>query len=102
VAERRRELGVRAAVIQPDYVVDLIGPVPTSSPEATRLWTSMAGRIESYREEWAVPPEGLRQRPWDACQEQAWEAAVHTPNLLARAATRAAERSLDHGMEPSL
>jgi conjugative relaxase-like TrwC/TraI family protein len=102
VAERRHELGVRAAITQPGHVVGLIGPVPTSSPEATRLWTSMAGRIESYREEWAVPPEGLRQRPWDACQEQAWEAAVHTPNLLARAATRAAERSLDHGIEPSL
>ncbi len=59
----------------------------------------MAGRIEAYREEWAVSPERLRQRPWDAGQEQAWEAAVHTPNLLASTATRAVERSLEHGME---
>jgi hypothetical protein len=39
---------------------------------------------------------------WHARQEQAWEAAVHTPNLLARAVTHAVERSLEHGMEFSL
>jgi hypothetical protein len=102
VTERRRELGLRAAIAQPAHVVDLIGPVPADRPEAIRLWTSMAGRIEAYREEWAVPPERLRQRPWDACQEQAWETAVHSPTVLARAATRTVERSLGHDRGLSL
>ncbi|HSH60711.1 MAG TPA: AAA family ATPase, partial [Acidimicrobiales bacterium] len=69
VAERRHELGVRAAIIQPDHVVGLIGPVPTRTPEATRSWINSAARIEAYREEWAVAPERLRERPRDACQE---------------------------------
>ncbi len=59
----------------------------------------MAGRMEAYREEWGVPPERLFQRPWDACQEQAWETAVHSATLLTRVATRAADRSLEHGVE---
>ncbi len=102
VAERRHELGVRAAITQPDHVVALIGPVPTSTPEATRLWTSMAGHIEAYREEWAVAPEQLRQRPGDACQEQAWQASVRMSELLARPPAPVIERSLDHGVELGL
>ncbi len=102
VARRRHELGVRAAITQPDHIVALIGPVPTSTPETTRLWTRMAGRIEAYREEWAVAPERLRNRPRDACQEQAWEAAVHTANLLARVGTPVLERRLGQGMECTL
>jgi hypothetical protein len=100
VAERRHELGVRAAIIQPDHVVGLIGPVPTSTSEATRSWINSAARMEAYREEWAVAPETLRERPRDACQERAWDVAVHTTELLARPVPgRDMERSVDHGME---
>ncbi len=100
VAKRRHELGARAAIIQPDHVVGLIGPVPTSTSEATRSWIRSAARIEAYREEWAVAPETLRQRPRDACQERAWDVAVRTTELLARPVpARGIERSVDHGME---
>jgi acyl carrier protein phosphodiesterase len=100
VAERRHELGFRAAITQPAHVVDIIGAVPTDSPEATRRWITSAARIEAYREEWAVAPERLRERPWDACQQRAWDEAVRTTELLARPAPeRTAEQGVDHGME---
>ncbi len=100
VAERRHELGFRAAIAQPAHVIDIIGAVPTDSPEATQRWITSAARIEAYREEWAVAPERLRERPWDACQAKAWEASVRTTELLARPLpVRMAERSVDHGME---
>jgi hypothetical protein len=99
VAERRHELGIRAAITQPDHVVDLIGPVPTGRPEATRSWINSGGRIEGYREEWAVAPERLRQRPGDACQEQAWQVSVRTSELLARPPAPLAEQTLDHGID---
>ncbi len=70
VAERRHELGLRAAITQPDHLVRIFGPVPDGSTEAIRLWTSMAGRIEAYREEWEEAAERLGDRPGDACQEQ--------------------------------
>jgi capsid protein len=100
VAERGHELGFRAAITQPAHVVDIIGAVPTDSPEATRRWINSAARIEAYREEWAVAPERLRERPWDACQQRAWDEAVRTTELLARPVpARTVERCLDHGME---
>lgn len=99
VAERRHELGMRAAISQSEHLVRLIGPVPEGNPETSRLWLSMAARIEAYREEWGVSPERLRERPGDACQEQAWDAAVHTTEILARSQARSIERSIDHGME---
>ncbi len=102
VAERRHELGFQAAITQPAYVVDIIGPVPTGNPQATRSWINSAGRIEAYREEWAVAPERLRKRPNDVVQEEAWAGAVRSSELLARVATRAQERGLDHGLELSL
>ncbi|MDP9454086.1 MAG: AAA family ATPase, partial [Actinomycetota bacterium] len=99
VAERRHELGVRAAITQPDHVVAIIGSVPTNNPEASRSWINSAARIEAYREEWAVAPERLRQRPRDACQERAWDVAVRTTELLARPLpARGMERSVDYGM----
>ncbi len=99
VAERRHELGLRAAITEPAHVVAIIGSVPTTSSEATRSWISSAARIESYREEWGVAPERLRERPGDDCQEQAWEVAVRTTEILARSQARTVERSIDHGVE---
>ncbi|HSH58321.1 MAG TPA: AAA family ATPase, partial [Acidimicrobiales bacterium] len=100
VAERRHELGVRAAITQPDHVVAIIGSVPTNNPEAAERWINSAARMEAYREEWAVAPERLRERPRDACQERAWDVAVRTTELLARPVPgRGIERSVDHGME---
>ncbi len=102
VAERRSELGFRAAITQPDHIVEIIGRVPTTSPEATRSWTRAAGRIEAYREEWAVAPGDLRERPGDLCQARTWDVAVRTTDLLARSAARALERTIDRGIEPGL
>ncbi|HSH59995.1 MAG TPA: hypothetical protein VK988_10210, partial [Acidimicrobiales bacterium] len=100
VAERRHELGVRAAITQPDHVVAIIGSVPTHNPEAAERWINSSARIEAYREEWAVAPERLRERPRDACQERAWGVAVRTTELLARPVPgRGMEQSVDHGME---
>ncbi len=100
VAERRHELGVRAAITQPDHVVAIIGSVPTNNPGAAKRWINSAARMEAYREEWAVAPERLRERPRDACQERAWGVAVRTTELLARPVPgRGMERSVDHGME---
>jgi hypothetical protein len=80
VSKRRHELGVHAAITQPDHVVDIIGPVPTGSPESTASWIHAAARTGAYREEWAVAPERLRQRSGDACQERAWQVSVPPTN----------------------
>lgn len=99
VAKRRHELGVHAAITQPDHVVDIIGPVPTGSPASSGSWIHAAARIEAYREKWVVAPERLRQRPGDACQEQAWQVSVRTSQLLARPPAPVIERSLGHGID---
>ncbi len=44
-------------------------------------------------------PERLRQRPGDACQEQAWQVSVRTSELLARPPAPVAEQTLDHGID---
>jgi hypothetical protein len=99
VANRRHELGVSAAITQPDHVVDLIGAVPTGDREATGMWIKRASWIESYREEWGVEPERLRERPLDACQGQEWDLAVRLSEVLARPLAPTVERSLELGME---
>ncbi len=98
VAERRRELGVAAAITQPDHVVGLIGAVPSDNPASLQRWTNMAGRIEAYREEWGVAPERLTERPRDLCQGRAWEAAVHTAQLVRVPPAPVLERGLDRGI----
>ncbi|MBW3651885.1 MAG: AAA family ATPase, partial [Actinobacteria bacterium] len=98
IAKRRRELGVAAAITQPDHVVDLIGAVPSDNPASLQRWTNMAGRIEAYREEWSVAPERLAERPPDLCQGRAWEAAVHTAQLLSEPPAPVVERGLDQGV----
>jgi hypothetical protein len=98
VAERRRELGVAAAITQPDHVVDLIGAVPSDNPASLQRWTNMAGHIEAYREEWGVAPERLTERPRDLCQGRAWEAAVHTAQLVSVPPAPVLERGLDRGI----
>ncbi|HEV2069508.1 MAG TPA: AAA family ATPase, partial [Acidimicrobiales bacterium] len=98
VAERRRELGVAAAITQPDHVVDLIGAVPSDNPASLQRWTNMAGHIEAYREEWGVAPERLTERPRDLSQGRAWEAAVHTAQLVSAPPAPVLERGLDRGI----
>ncbi|HEV2811069.1 MAG TPA: hypothetical protein VGV93_11825, partial [Acidimicrobiales bacterium] len=98
IAKRRRELGVAAAITQPDHVVGLIGAMPTDNPAALLRWTNTAGRIEAYREEWGVEPELLTERPLDLCQGRAWEAAVHTAQLVSEPPAPVLERGLDRGL----
>ncbi|HVL04303.1 MAG TPA: hypothetical protein VM386_07695 [Acidimicrobiales bacterium] len=50
------------------------------------LSVDRAGRIEAYREEWAVTPEQLRERPSEFCQQLAWLQAVHITEVLVRVA----------------
>ncbi|MBW3615912.1 MAG: hypothetical protein KY439_11495, partial [Actinobacteria bacterium] len=102
VTKRRRDLGVAAAITQPDHVLDLIGAVPTDNPAALVHWTNMAGRIEAYREEWGVPPEQMRERPLDACQAREWDVSVNTSEMLARPSAPALDRGVDHGIELGL
>jgi hypothetical protein len=102
VTKRRRDLGVAAAITQPDHVLDLIGAVPTDDPPSLQRWTNMAGRIEAYREEWGADPDRLGERPLDHCQAQHWDTAIHTAQVLARPTGPALERSLDHGLELGL
>ncbi len=102
VANRRHELGVSAAIRQPDHVVDRIGAVPTGDLEATHTWIKRASWIESYREEWGVEPERLRERPLDACQGQEWDRSVHLAEVLARPPAPWVERSVDRGMEQGI
>jgi hypothetical protein len=86
VGERRHELGTIAALTQPAHVVDLLGAVPIGDPEAMERWVTSAGRIESYREEWGVSPDKLRERPLDHCQGEAWDVDVSMTQMLARPA----------------
>ena len=102
VTTRRRDLGVAAAITQPDHVVDLIGAVPADNPAALLRWTNMAGRIEAYREEWDVEPDQLREPPLDVCQARDWDVAVHASEMLARPLAPALDRDLDHGLELGL
>ncbi len=102
VTERRRELGVAAAITQPGHVVDLIGAVPTDNPASLQRWTNTAGRIEAYREEWGVAPDQLRERPLDACQARDWDVAVHMSEMLARPPAPTLDRGVDHGIELGL
>ncbi len=98
VTKRRRELGVAAAITRPDHVVDLIGAVPSDNPASLQRWTAMAGHIEAYREEWGVEPQRLTERPRDLCQGRAWEAAVHTAQLVSEPPAPVLERGLDRGL----
>jgi hypothetical protein len=98
VAERRRDLGIAAAITQPGHVLDLIGAVPTDDPASLQRWADTAGRIEAYREEWCVEPERLAERPRDLCQGRAWEAAVYTAQLLSEPPAPVLERGLDRGI----
>ncbi len=102
VANRRHELGVAAAITQPTHVVDLIGAVPTGDLEATRTWIKRASWIESYREEWGVEPERLRERPLDACQGQEWDRSVHLAEVLARPPLPTMGCRLDRGVEQGI
>lgn len=76
--------------------------MPTGDLEATRTWIKRASWIESYREEWGVEPEHLRERPLDACQNQEWDRSVHLAEALARPTLPTRSRSLDHGMEQGI
>jgi hypothetical protein len=98
VRTRRRELGATAAATQPAHVVDLLGAVPLGDPEAMERWVARAARIESYREEWGVEPEALRERPADRCQAQAWEADVRMTEMLAPPAPPTRDLSRDLGI----
>jgi hypothetical protein len=99
VTKRRRDLGVAAAVTQPDHIVDILGAPPsTDARGAVGRWMAMAGHIEAYREEWGVEPQRLTERPRDLCQGQAWEAAVHAAQLLSEPPAPVVERGLDRGI----
>ena len=84
VSERRHELGAAATATPPAHVVALIGSPPATGGSPRRHWTRLASRIEAYREEWGVDPGQPRQRPIDAVQQRAWDAAVRSTEALAR------------------
>ena len=98
IAKRRRELGVAAAVTQPDHIIDILGALPsTDARGAVGRWMAMARHIEAYREEWGVEPERLGERPRDLCQGRAWEDAVHAAQLLSEPPVPVLERGPERG-----
>ncbi len=99
VTRRRRELGVAAAVTQPDHVVELIGPAPAGDPDEVQRWTNLAGRIEGYREHWGVEPDELLTRPVESCQAQEWDLAIETTRVLMPPPAPSLERGLDMGID---
>ncbi|HEV2071909.1 MAG TPA: MobF family relaxase [Acidimicrobiales bacterium] len=101
VAQRGQELGAMAAAPLPAHVVDLIGTKPTD-PDAGCRWTQFAGRIEAYREEWAVEPGQLRERPRDHVQAPEWDVSIHAVRTLARQLSSTPGRSVEVGVEVDL
>jgi hypothetical protein len=99
VTRRRRELGAAAAVTQPDHVVELIGAPPAGDPGELAHWTTMAGRIEGYREHWSVEPDELLTRPVEPCQAQDWDLAIETARVLMPPPAPGLERGLDMGID---
>lgn len=75
VADRRDQLGIRAAEQQPAHVVDLLGACPEDADQTAR-WIARASRIESYREEWDIDPSELQVRPTDRTQVRGWQDSV--------------------------
>lgn len=53
VEERRLALGRIAEVMEPSYVVSVLGPRP-AEPADRAAWREAAGAIESFRERWGV------------------------------------------------
>lgn len=100
-AARRFELGVRAAIEQPDHLLDLLGPVPADDAGRSR-WSTRAARIEAYREQWNVAPDHLRTPPIDGVQHREWSASVESAVTLQRLEVHRHEHSRDRGLERGL
>jgi conjugative relaxase-like TrwC/TraI family protein len=98
VATRQRDLGVDATRRRPAHLVDLIGDLPTDADLAAS-WTTRAGRIEAYREQWGIVDTSLVDQPHDRIQAAHWETTVgvelRTRGIEARLTTRELERSQD-------
>jgi hypothetical protein len=98
VDDRRRELARHALEIEPDHLVQLLGPVP-DDPSGRIQWEARAGRIEAYREQWGVDPDQLMNAPVEGIQHRAWEAAGLRPVEVAR---QLAEVARSHDLDRSL
>lgn len=101
VATRRNALGVRAAIDQPNHLIDLLGPMPDDDDGRAR-WAAQAARVEAYREEWGVDADQLQRAPVDGIQFQQWDTAIHSIELIRRLDSLSLERSIDRGIERSL
>ncbi|MGQ0615764.1 MAG: MobF family relaxase [Acidimicrobiia bacterium] len=98
---RRSALGITAAAERPGHLVELLGHLPVDD-EDRRRWISAAARVEAYREEWSIEPEGLARAPFDGVQQEAWNVSVRSIEISNRldalAQQSARERGLDRGL----
>ena len=97
VADRRRVLALNAVSTAPGHVVALLGPVP-DEPSARQRWATLAGRVESYREEWDVDPDQIRTPPVDGVQYREWTNAVRSIELIEQIEAVGLEHSLERGL----
>lgn len=93
-AARRLNLGVRAAIEQPDHLVDLLGPVPAAVAERAH-WSMRAARIEAYREQWNVARDHLQVAPIDGVQRREWSASVENIAMIRRLGALQIEHTID-------
>lgn len=101
VAARRLDLGVRAAIEQPDHLVDLLGPVPADL-DGRSHWTAQGARVEAYREQWNVAPDQLRVAPIDGVQHREWSASIERMVVIQRLEAVQIESSVDRGLDRGL
>ena len=87
---------MEAARRQPTHLVDLLGNLPADADLAAS-WTTRAGRIEAYREQWGIAESSVCERPSDRVQAADWEMTVggelRTMAIESRLTTRELERS---------
>ena len=97
VADRCKLLALNAVSTQPAHLVALLGPVP-DDPSARQRWATLAGRVESYREEWDVDPDLIRTPPTDGVQYREWTNAIRSVELIEQIEAVGLERSTERGL----
>lgn len=97
VSDRRKVLALNAVSTAPAHVVALLGPVP-EDPSARQRWAALAGRVESYREEWNVDPDLIRTPPTDGVQHREWTNVVRSVELIERIEAVGLEHSTERGL----
>jgi conjugative relaxase-like TrwC/TraI family protein len=107
-AERRREVAAELAwrskarstartVDTPEWLADLLGPVPDST-RGHRGWRAAAEQAEAYRDRYDIDADALGERPMDLAQLREWRACHQMiDRLVERTRGRDQQREPDRG-----